>query len=89
MGNESNNGKVPLISKIAYGFGDVGCNFSWMFVSNFLMIFYTDVFGISMAAVSALMLFSRFCDSIDIIIVTIHHSTLNIQFMIICDCKIN
>ena len=44
MGNESNNGKVPLISKIAYGFGDVGCNFSWMFVSNFLMIFYTDVF---------------------------------------------
>ena len=26
-----------------------------MFVSNFLMIFYTDVFGISMAAVSALM----------------------------------
>ena len=51
MGGESKNGKVPLISKIAYGFGDVGCNFSWMFVSNFLMIFYTDVFGISMAAV--------------------------------------
>lgn len=35
MGNEGKNGKVPLISKIAYGFGDVGCNFSWMFVSNF------------------------------------------------------
>ena len=30
MGNECKNGKVPLISKIAYGFGDVGCNFSWM-----------------------------------------------------------
>lgn len=39
MGSENKNGKVPLISKIAYGFGDVGCNFSWMFVSNFLMIF--------------------------------------------------
>ena len=65
MGGESKNGKVPLISKIAYGFGDVGCNFSWMFVSNFLMIFYTDVFGISMAAVSALMLFSRFWDAIN------------------------
>ena len=62
---ENKNGKVPLISKIAYGFGDVGCNFSWMFVSNFLMIFYTDVFGISMAAVSALMLFSRFWDAIN------------------------
>ena len=48
MESENKNGKVPLISKIAYGFGDVGCNFSWMFVSNFLMIFYTDVFGISM-----------------------------------------
>ena len=65
MGSENSNGKVPLISKIAYGFGDVGCNFSWMFVSNFLMIFYTDVFGISMAAVSALMLFSRFWDAIN------------------------
>ena len=29
MGSENKNGKVPLISKIAYGFGDVGCNFSW------------------------------------------------------------
>ena len=55
MESKNENVKVPLISKIAYGFGDVGCNFSWMFVSNFLMIFYTDVFGISMAAVSALM----------------------------------
>ena len=64
MGKEFKDGKVPLISKIAYGFGDVGCNFSWMFVSNFLMIFYTDVFGISMTAVSALMLFFKIlgCD---------------------------
>ena len=65
MENESNNGKVPLISKIAYGFGDVGCNFSWMFVSNFLMIFYTDVFGIPMAAVSLLMLIARAWDAIN------------------------
>ena len=39
MESKNENVKVPLISKIAYGFGDVGCNFSWMFVSNFLMIF--------------------------------------------------
>lgn len=57
--------KVPFISKLAYGFGDVGCNFSWMFVGNFLMIFYTDVCGISMAAVSMLMLISRFWDAIN------------------------
>ena len=37
MGSENINGKVPLISKIAYGFGDVGCNFSWMeTVSSFV-----------------------------------------------------
>lgn len=43
---QDTNIKVPFISKLAYGFGDVGCNFSWMFVGNFLMIFYTDVCGI-------------------------------------------
>ena len=62
---QGTNIKVPLISKIAYGMGDVGCNFSWMFVGNFLMIFYTDVCGISMAAVSLLMLVSRFWDAIN------------------------
>lgn len=34
---QDTNIKIPLISKIAYGMGDVGCNFSWMFVGNFLM----------------------------------------------------
>ena len=59
------NSKVPFISKFAYGMGDVGCNFSWMFVGNFLMIFYTDVFGISMNAVAVLMLLSRFWDAVN------------------------
>ncbi|GAE14321.1 Isoprimeverose transporter [Bacteroides pyogenes] len=65
MKSELNSSKVPFISKLAYGMGDVGCNFSWMFVGNFLMIFYTDVFGISMSAVATLMLLSRFWDAIN------------------------
>ena len=65
MKNDLNQSKVPFISKLAYGMGDVGCNFSWMFVGNFLMIFYTDVFGISMSAVATLMLFTRFWDAIN------------------------
>ena len=65
MKSNSNQGKVSLVSKIAYGMGDVGCNFSWMFVGNFLMIFYTDVFGIGMGAVATLMLLSRFWDAIN------------------------
>ena len=65
MTNQNKQGRVPLISKLAYGMGDVGCNFSWMFVGNFLMIFYTDVFGIGMGAVATLMLLSRFWDAIN------------------------
>ena len=53
MNKKSDSFQVPFISKIAYGMGDVGCNFSWMFVGNFLMIFYTDVFGIGMSAVAS------------------------------------
>lgn len=65
MKHDLTQSKVPFISKVAYGMGDVGCNFSWMFVGNFLMIFYTDVFGISMGAVASLMLLSRFWDAIN------------------------
>lgn len=65
MKTTSSKGHVPFISKFAYGMGDVGCNFSWMFVSNFLMIFYTDVFGIGMSAVATLMLVSRIWDAVN------------------------
>ncbi len=65
MKQTSTSSKVPFISKLAYGMGDVGCNFSWMFVGNFLMIFCTDVFGISMGAVATLMLVSRFWDALN------------------------
>lgn len=65
MESNSKKGKVSRISKLAYGMGDVGCNFSWMFVGNFLMIFYTDVFGIGMNAVATLMLVSRFWDAVN------------------------
>ena len=58
-------GRHSFGSVLAYGLGDVGCNFSWMFVGNFLMFFYTDVFGISMAAVAALMLVSRVWDAVN------------------------
>lgn len=65
MERRETNIKIPLIGKIAYGMGDVGCTFSWAFVGSFLMIFYTDVFGISMTAVAALMLGSRFWDAVN------------------------
>ena len=65
MTGKSKQQRVPFVSKLAYGMGDVGCNFSWMFVGNFLMIFYTDVFGIGMGAVATLMLVSRIWDAVN------------------------
>ena len=62
---ERKTSKLGFLPVFAYGFGDVGCNFSWMFVGNFLMFFYTDVFGISMAAVATLMLVSRVWDAVN------------------------
>lgn len=62
---KSAKGVLSFKSVLAYGFGDVGCNFSWMFVGNFLMFFYTDIFGISMAAVATLMLVSRVWDAVN------------------------
>ena len=43
MKNDLNQSKVPFISKLAYGMGDVGCNFSWMFVGNSIPMFLESV----------------------------------------------
>lgn len=57
--------QTPFIEIFAYGLGDFGNNFSWMFVGSFLMIFYTDVFGISIGAVGTLMLITRIWDAVN------------------------
>ncbi|MDN4051487.1 MFS transporter [Massilia sp. YIM B02763] len=41
--------------KLAYGVADMGFNFYWTNVATFLLIFYTDTFGISAAAAAAMM----------------------------------
>lgn len=65
MAQDASKKKLGFSTVLAYGFGDVGCNFSWMFVGNFLMFFYTDVFCISMSAVATLMLVSRVWDAVN------------------------
>ena len=51
--------------KFAYGFGDFASCIFWATFSNFLFIFYTDVFGISAAAAGTLLLFSRIFDGVN------------------------
>ena len=40
---------------ISYGMADMGFNFYWANIATFLMIFYTDVFGISAAAAGSML----------------------------------
>ncbi len=56
--------KLALKEKVGYALGDGAANIAWRGVATFLFIFYTDVFGISPAAVGLLMLIARFSDGI-------------------------
>ncbi|WP_283680260.1 glycoside-pentoside-hexuronide (GPH):cation symporter [Lentilactobacillus sp. Marseille-Q4993] len=49
--------------KIGYMFGDIGNNFSFNVVNSFLMIFYTNVLGLTGAQVGVLFLIARFVDA--------------------------
>lgn len=57
------NNKLLLKEKVAYACGDVASNFYWRVFDVFLFIFYTDIFGISAAAVGTLMLVTRLIDA--------------------------
>lgn len=66
LANETGPSVRPfgMRDKVGYLLGDFGNDFSFILVSTFLMVFYTDVFGISAAAVGTLFLVARFWDAI-------------------------
>jgi len=51
--------KLPLREKISYGFGDLASCLYWGSFSNFLLIFYTDVFGLKGGAIATMFFWSR------------------------------
>ena len=55
---------VKWFEKIGYGFGDMASSRVWKLFGAYLMIFYTDVFGISAAAVGTMFLVTRMWDSV-------------------------
>ncbi|MEH7379008.1 MFS transporter [Bacillus sp. JJ1533] len=57
--------KLSLKEKISYGYGDVASNFVWGMVNSYLLFFYTDVFGITAAAVGTLFLITRIFDALN------------------------
>lgn len=54
---------ISLKEKVGYGLGDMGFNFFWANISAFLLVFYTDVFGISAAAAGTMMLVTKIVDA--------------------------
>ena len=44
------NKQLTWREKISYGIADMGFNFYWTNIATFLLIYYTDVFGISAGA---------------------------------------
>lgn len=55
--------KISFKEKVSYGFGDFASSMFWKLFSMFLLFFYTDVFGISAAAVGTMFLLTRVWDA--------------------------
>lgn len=54
---------IGLREKIGYGFGDMASSMFWKLFGSYLMIFYTDVFGMPAAVVGTMFLITRVWDS--------------------------
>ena len=56
--------KLSIKEKIGYGLGDTASHFVWDMVGFWILIFYTDTFGISAAAAGTIMLIARIWDMV-------------------------
>ena len=54
---------IGIREKIGYGFGDMASSMFWKLFGSYLMIFYTDVFGMPAAVVGTMFLITRIWDS--------------------------
>lgn len=57
------NSMIKFKEKIGYGFGDMASSMFWKLFGSYLMIFYTDVFGLSATVVGTMFLVTRIWDS--------------------------
>lgn len=55
---------LKLHNKLAYGCGDMACNFCYTFVSSFALIYLTNTVGLNAGIIGTLMLVSRVLDGI-------------------------
>ncbi len=58
----TDSARLSVKEKLGYGLGDTASHFVWDMVGFWILIFYTDTFGISAAAAGTIMLIARFWD---------------------------
>ena len=63
MNVKSSEQPFGIMDKVGYMFGDFGNDFTFIFASSFLMVFYTNVLGIDPKMVGVLFLVSRIVDA--------------------------
>lgn len=64
MSPETKSTKLSFLEKFGYGLGDTASNFVWALMMNFIMFYYTDIFGITAAAAGTMLLFARSTDGV-------------------------
>ncbi len=64
MNTSSTSVKLSFGEKFGYGLGDTASNFVWALMMNFIMFYYTDIFGITAAAAGTMLLFARSTDGV-------------------------
>ncbi len=61
---KTENARLSVKEKLGYGLGDTASHFVWDMVGFWILIFYTDTFGISAAAAGTIMFIARLWDMI-------------------------
>ena len=61
---KTKNLSVSFVERLAFGCGDLANNVIYAAITTFLLFYYTNVIGVSAAAVGTIMLISRFLDGI-------------------------
>ena len=57
--------KTNWLTGAFYGMGEVGCQMSWYMISTYLTVFYTDIVGLSAAAISMIFIIARVWDAVN------------------------
>ena len=72
--------RASLLEKISYGFGGASCTAEMTVVNSFLLLFYTDVMGVSPAAIGSLFLIGKVFDAITDLVITNLADNTNSRF---------